>query len=90
MWDAFMALLSEVIGSIASFLTGWLPDDPFAGAVANFQTFAAASSTGMGWLNWFYPFGDMAAVMAVLISAVLVCAVARLVMIIIELIPGVQ
>lgn len=88
MFDAFLAVLAEVLGSIASFLTGWLPDDPFAGFVDNFSAFASASSTGLGWLNWLYPFGDMAGVMAVLISAVLVCAVARLVMIIIELIPG--
>lgn len=88
MFDAFLALLSEVMGAVASFLTGWLPDDPFTGFIGNFSAFASASSTGLGWLNWFYPFSDMAGVMAVLITAVLVCAVARLVFTIIELIPG--
>ena len=88
MFDAFLAVLSEVLGSIAGFLTGWLPNDPFTDFVGNFSALATASSTGLGWLNWFYPFGDMARVMAALITAVLVCAVARLVFVIIELIPG--
>ena len=88
MFDAFLAVLSEVLGAIASFLTQWLPDDPFTGLVDNFSALASASSTGLGWLNWFYPFSDMAGVMALLITAVLVCAVARLVFTIIELIPG--
>ncbi len=86
--DALLSLLSGAMAAVASFLTSWLPDDPFAGFIDNFSAFASASSTGLGWLNWFYPFGDMAGVMAVLITAVLVCAVARLVFTIIELIPG--
>lgn len=88
MFDAFLAMLSDVLGGVAAFLTGWLPGDPFTDAVSNFSALASASSTGLGWLNWFYPFGDMAGVMALLITAVLVCAVARLVFVIIELIPG--
>lgn len=88
MFDAFLSMLSQVLGSIAGFLTGWLPDDPFTEAVSNFSALTSASNTGLGWLNWFYPFGDMAGVMALLITAVLVCAVAKLVFVIIELIPG--
>ena len=82
--DALLSLLSSAMAAVASFLTSWLPDDPFAGFIGNFSAFASASSTGLGWLNWFYPFGDMAGVMAMLITAVLVCAVARLVFTIIE------
>ena len=88
MFDAFLVLISEALGAIATFLTSWLPDDPFTGLIDDFSALASASSTGLGWLNWFYPFGDMAGVMSVLISAVLVCAVAKLVFTIIELIPG--
>lgn len=88
MFDAFLSMLAEVLTSLATFLTGWLPDDPFTQYVSNFASFTQASSTGLGWLNWFYPFGDMAGVMAALITAVLVCAVAKLVFVIIELIPG--
>lgn len=86
--DALITLLSNAMAAVAGFLTSWLPDDPFLGFVDNFNAFASASSTGLGWLNWFYPFGDMAGVMALLITAVLVCAVAKLVFTIIELIPG--
>lgn len=87
MWDAFLGMLAEALTAIAGFLTSWLPDDPFSSFIANFENFASASSTGLGWLNWFYPFGDMAVVMAALITAVLVCAVARLVFTIVALIP---
>lgn len=86
--DDFLSWLSGLLEGIVEFALSWLPNDPFKDALGEFSNFATASSTGLGWLNWFFPFGDTAGMLALVVTAVLVCAVARLVFTIVELIPG--
>lgn len=71
-WDG----LSGVLGSVMSFLMQcagvfffWLPDDPFADAIAQFEAFCSVNGQALGWLNWFFPVQLLVSVLALLAAA---------------------
>lgn len=68
MLDGIISILSGIFG----FLGGFLPNDPFSDYLQTFDNLRL----GLSWLNWFFPIGQMLALLALWIGAcVLITAV---------------
>ena len=62
--------LTGLISGILGFLNGVLPDSPFQ----SFLQGAQGLQTGLGWLNWVVPIGDMILVFTAWLAVLLVWA----------------
>lgn len=66
-WSVASGVLSWLFGMVASFiisLSAALPDDPL-----HLPEVFAQWETGIEWLNWFVPVGQIAAIMAAWVAA---------------------
>lgn len=57
----------ELVNGILGFLNGVLPDSPFQGLIETNESVL----TALGWLNWFVPVGQLLAIFAVYVAALL-------------------
>ena len=66
-WDVCAGLLGWLVGFLASLITllsASLPADPF-----QFPEVISEWNTGLSWLNWFVPIGQISAILAAWIAA---------------------
>jgi len=59
-------LLSGFISSLSSYLVSVLPSDPFKQFIGSLSSM----SLGLGWANWFIPFGAMLVELGVWLVAI--------------------
>lgn len=66
-------MISAIIGFVSG-IVGWLasvlPDSPFAGLFTGNQSIL----TGLGWLNWLLPVGDLLAIFGLFLAVLLIWA----------------
>ena len=67
--------LSSLFNTLFSFLSGVLPDSPFA----DLATVTDGMATGIGYLNWFFPVGQALALFTAWLAACVIVVAAKFV-----------
>ena len=65
-----LSFLTSLISGICGFLNTVLPDSPFQGVIDAAQ----GMQTGLAWLNWFCPIGDLMLIFGGWLAVLLVWA----------------
>lgn len=60
-----LGMISDVVNKFYDYLKTVLPLSPFSGVTLNLS-----NNTGLRWLNWFFPIGDILNVFLIYLGAV--------------------